>query len=357
MSQLTDLFTDIANAIRGKKGTSDAIPAQNFASEITNLPSGGGANINDYFETNRSTNALPIFLARFVKQFPQITAPVVTNFSRAFDGFDLITEIDFTNIDKSNATNMYYMFANCTNLPSINMNGFDTSNVLNMQGMFYNCRGMTSLDISDLNTSKTTTLTSMFVNCINLTSLNLSNFDTSNVTSMTTMFDNCSKLTSLDISGFNGASATSINTMFRNCSNLSSINISGLENSNTTSLTQMFNGCTRLKDLVLGNFHCDSINVMTNAFARCSNMANISGTLSNIGKGYTSATVNLSAYRITLNASTKLTHDSMMNIINGLYDLETAGKAKQSLVFGSTNLAKLSSAEIAIATTKGWNVT
>lgn len=357
MSQLTDLFTDIANAIRGKKGTSDAIPAQNFASEITNLPSGGGANISDYFETNRSTNNNVNFLARFIKQVPQITAPVVTNFSRAFDGFDLITEIDFTNIDKLNATNMYYMFSNCTNLASMNMNGFDTSEVLNMQGMFYNCRSITSLDASDMNTSKTTIMTSMFINCISLTSLDLSSFNTSNVTAMTTMFDNCGSLTSLNLSNFNGASATSIYTMFRNCSNLASINISGLANSNVTSLTQMFNGCTRLTDLALGNFHCDSVNVMTNAFARCSNIANISGTLSNIGKGYTSTTVNYAAYKIALNASKKLTHDSMINIINGLYDLVTAGKAKQGLVLGSTNLAKLSSAEIAIATTKGWNVT
>lgn len=355
MSQLTDLFTDIANAIRGKKGTSDAIPAQNFANEITNLPS-GGANISDYFETNRSTGNNANFLARFVKQFPQITAPKVTSFARAFEGFDLITEIDFTHIDKLNATNMYYMFSNCTNLASINMSGFDISQVTNMQGMFSNCRSVTSLDLSDMNTSNVTAMTSMFMNCISLTSLDLSNFDTSNVTVMTTMFDNCNHLTSLNINNFNGASTTTLSTMFRNCSNLASINISGLANSNVVSLTQMFNGCTRLTDLNLGNFYCDSVNVMTNAFARCSNITNISGTFSNIGKGYTSSTVNYSAYRITLNASTKLTHDSMMNIINGLYDLASAGKAKQGLVFGSTNLAKLSSSEIAIATTKGWNV-
>lgn len=40
MSALTDLFTDIANAIRGKTGGSAAIAATNFASEIAALPSG-----------------------------------------------------------------------------------------------------------------------------------------------------------------------------------------------------------------------------------------------------------------------------------------------------------------------------
>lgn len=40
MSALTDLFTEIANAIRGKTGGSAAISATNFASAITALPSG-----------------------------------------------------------------------------------------------------------------------------------------------------------------------------------------------------------------------------------------------------------------------------------------------------------------------------
>lgn len=40
MSALTDLFTGIANAIRGKTGGTDAIAATNFASAITALPSG-----------------------------------------------------------------------------------------------------------------------------------------------------------------------------------------------------------------------------------------------------------------------------------------------------------------------------
>lgn len=38
---LTDFLTGIANAIRSKTGSSDPIPAQNFAAEITNIPTGG----------------------------------------------------------------------------------------------------------------------------------------------------------------------------------------------------------------------------------------------------------------------------------------------------------------------------
>ena len=39
---LTAVFTDIANAIRVKKGSAETICPRDFADEITNLPAGGG---------------------------------------------------------------------------------------------------------------------------------------------------------------------------------------------------------------------------------------------------------------------------------------------------------------------------
>lgn len=45
-----------------------------------------------------------------------------------------------------------------------------------------------------------------------------------------------------------------------------------------------------------------------------------------------------------------------MSVINGLYDIASAGVQPQKLVLGTTNLAKLSQAEIDIATNKGWTV-
>ena len=45
-----------------------------------------------------------------------------------------------------------------------------------------------------------------------------------------------------------------------------------------------------------------------------------------------------------------------MNVINNLYDIATKGCNAQLLYLGSTNLAKLSAEEIAIATNKGWTV-
>jgi len=63
------------------------------------------------------------------------------------------------------------------------------------------------------------------------------------------------------------------------------------------------------------------------------------------------------AYNWTLTRSTKLTHDSLMNVINALadYSTDTSGTA-HTLTLGATNLAKLTDTEKAIATSKGWSL-
>ena len=48
-----------------------------------------------------------------------------------------------------------------------------------------------------------------------------------------------------------------------------------------------------------------------------------------------------------------LTHDSLMNVINKAADVTSSPK---TLTLGATNLAKLSDAEKAIATGKGWTL-
>lgn len=89
------------------------------------------------------------------------------------------------------------------------------------------------------------------------------------------------------------------------------------------------------------------------AFIGCSSLVNFGGLL-NIGQAYlTTASANYSKYKYDLSSCTNLTHDSLMNVINNLYDIATAGVQSQQLVLGSKNIAKLTAEEIAIATEKG----
>jgi hypothetical protein len=85
--------------------------------------------------------------------------------------------------------------------------------------------------------------------------------------------------------------------------------------------------------------------------------------MTNLGKGFTQKSSGYYAYGLQLTDSKNLTHDSLMDIINNLYDLNLTYKAlgssttyTQKLQIGTTNIAKLTAEEIATATKKGWSV-
>lgn len=136
------------------------------------------------------------------------------------------------------------------------------------------------------------------------------------------------------------------------CSSLTSV--PQLDTSNVTVMNNMFKDCSSL--ISVPQLDASKANNIGTMFLNNSNLTNFGGLL-NLGQAYlTSANANKSDYALYLSDSTKLTHDSLMNVINNLYDIATKGCNTQQLVLGSTNLAKLTEEEIAIATNKGWTV-
>ena len=98
-----------------------------------------------------------------------------------------------------------------------------------------------------LNTSEVTNMWRMFALCSELTSLDLSHFNTSKVTSMAYMFYRCTGLTSLDLSSFNTSNVTDMSAMFYNSPNLTTIYAGeGWSTEAVTNSTQMFNYATSL---------------------------------------------------------------------------------------------------------------
>ena len=59
---------------------------------------------------------------------------------------------------------------------------------------------------------------------------------------------------------------------------------------------------------------------------------------------------------ISLSDSPNLTADSIMNVITQAADLNELGITGKTMKFGSTNLAKLTDAQKAVATSKGWTL-
>ena len=92
-----------------------------------------------------------------------------------------------------------FMFADCSSLTNLNLSNFNTQNVTDMNHMFSDCSSLTNINLSNFNTQNVTDMNHMFSNCSSITNINLSNFNTQNVTDMSYMFDNCYNLNKQNI--------------------------------------------------------------------------------------------------------------------------------------------------------------
>lgn len=189
-----------------------------------------------------------------------------------------------------------------------------------------------------------------------LTELPTINIDSS-ITILNYLFSNCKGPTTIDISNFNTPSLVAISNMFAGCEHAKTIIFgNGFVTRSVLNFSSMFSYCTSLETLDLSMFDFSTGNYMTNMFQMCESLKNLTFGI-NFGKGYeTSESANYSRYTLDLSASTLLTHDSLMSVINGLYDIASAGVQTQQLILGTTLKNKLSASEIAIAENKGWTV-
>ena len=203
----------------------------------------------------------------------------------------------------------------------------DTSNVTNMRSMFEYCSLLKEVPL--FNTSNVKDMTYMFYNCYSLKEVPL--FNTSNVTDMGFMFYNCSLLKEVPL--FNTSNVTDMRSMFYNCYSLNEVPL--FNTSNVTYMRSMFYNCYSLK--TIKSLDLNNVKDSGNAFSGCVNLTNI--TLKNIGCD------------LDLSASTNYSQETLVGILNNLKTID--GK---TLTLGSTNLAKLTTEQKAIATNKGWTL-
>ena len=293
---LGNFLTDVADAIREKKGTTDTILASNFDTEIASIES--GVDINEYLSDTitKGTSSSGGWLKTIIKLRSPLT------------------------IEGNSAE---YMFYGC---PLNELPQLDTSNVKDMTSMFDGCKNLTT--IPQIDTSNVTRMNQMFYHCSNLTTI--PQIDTSKVNSMTYMFGYCSNLTT----------------------------IPQIDTSMVTNMAYMFNGCTSLT--TIPQLNGEKIIILSGAFSDCKLLENFNGII-DLGQEYlTTQSANYDYYKLVLTSSTKLTEQSIINILNNLYDIATKGCNTQTVTLGATNLAKLTSTEgqqaLASAQSKGWNI-
>lgn len=265
----------------------------------------------------------------------------VTNMQNLFYGCSLKS---IPAINTQNVTNMSYMFKDCNKLSSVPV--LDTSNVSNMSNMFCGCSSLASVPL--LNTSNVINMRDMFKVCRSF--IEIPALDTGKVVDMTGMFAYCSSLKKIPL--LDTKSCKNMNEIFRQC--LSITEIPELNTGNVTKMYNMFWGCTSLATVPM--LDASKVFDTRDMFNNCSSLVTLGG-LKNLGMSYpTNLIENTSEVTLNLSDSPLLTHDSLMNVINNLYDIKSKGVKNQRLQLGDTNKAKLTAEEIAIATNKGWNV-
>ena len=210
---LRTYLTGIADAIREKKGTSDPINAQDFASEISSISTGGGGDNplqalvdgkGGYYLCANYTGTTANFLSSV--DFSQATTT-----ERMFE--DCVSLTTIPQIDTSNVTTMNYMFSGCHNLRSIP--ALDTHQA-NMTYMFYHCHAITT--VPQLTVPPSCDMNYMFAYCYNLPTIDVTRFMT---IGMSNFSKDCHSLTKLIIRTIPGGLPKFGSNMFTNCYHMS----------------------------------------------------------------------------------------------------------------------------------------
>lgn len=281
-----------------------------------------------------------------------------------------------------------YLYYSCRNAESIDTSLIDTSNSTALDAMFGYCEKVVDLDIRHFDLTKVNSVSSLFAACHLLKNLLFDFSGLSGVVNINYMFDGCNSIVGLDFTGcsfvFNSCSCFIRSKSIVNL-NLGNIGINPDSNGSIT-LNSIFEGCEKLKNVVWGDFFSNSHKVVSwisvfngclkleslpsidmsgatsisSLVSGCTSLMNLGGFI-NLGQSFTVKRANSNILHLV--SSTLLTHDSLMNVINNLYDLNLSYNVAdggtlytQQLSLGNVNKAKLTAEEIAIATSKGWTV-
>lgn len=249
-----------------------------------------------------------------------------TNMYFSFESWpklQVVPALDFTG--RNSMRDLFYNDLLLQHIGAITTN----ESMTNMNSVFDGCRNLEELDLTNMNTSNVTTMENMFRNCFALKNIKgLEDFDVSNVTTMRNMFYYCQSLTRLDLSKWNPKNLTDMYYCFYDMDKLTYLDISSWDLSNITNGSNIIGGYGTMSNLTDVKFGKNwKLNITTYMFSRSPN----------------------------------LTVESLLSIIDGLYDFtgngETPTSSQGNCQLGTTNLNKLTDEQKAVAINKGWTLT
>lgn len=232
---------------------------------------------------------------------------------------------------------------------------WDTSLVTTMNGAFNMCRALMYADLSHLNFGAVTDVSFLFRQCVALTDVKLPSLPS--VGNCANMFTICSSLQSITLPSL--PLVTNCSYMFQNCTSLQSVTLPSLPS--VTSCEYMFNGCQSLQSLYIDMPNCENF---THSFSGCYALHTVE--IVDVRKATSLETSfivctslknvtcveELPKCAISFSSSSKLTLDSVTNIITHLPDL--SAESSKTLTFHATTKSLLTESLIAEATNKNW---
>lgn len=227
------------------------------------------------------------------------------------------------------------MFYGCSSLSKIP--DLDTSSATNIQGMF---QQTAITEVPDIDTSNVTDMSYVLAGCSGIT--DTPNWDYSKVKNLQYAFYG----TGVTDADLYLPEVTNLSWLFYSCYNLKTVNINAPK---ANGLQGTFMGCRNVESI--GSMDASNYTFMSNVFGSY-NLTK----LTSLG-GFLGLKVDWNDSG-ALNRCPNLTYESLMNVINGLYDFigngETGGKTIQ---FSTNSQSLLSDADIEVATNKGWIIT
>ena len=341
--RLTQLFTNIANAIRNKKGSDGTIKAADFPAEIESIEVGGGS-------APRWTGHADVEGLKAIGWDDEDIAyyqQYGVNWNEEDDEYHKVSEdnkalygvltanniasykariVYLPKIDTSNVKSLYNAFNGCSALVAIPK--LDTHNVTNMNIMFFYCVSLVT--IPPLDTQNVTSMDGMFNGCSALKTI--PPLDTQNVTNMTNMFNGCPAL--VDIPNLNTGSVTKMGQMFNGCYSL--ISVPPLDTQKVTDMNRFCQAARSLNNV--SALDASANNDTTQMFAQASSLEFLN--LKNLKKD------------LSLNSSALLSKDSLLYIINN-----EAATEPITITLHSYAYSRLAEDADIVAALKGKNIT
>ena len=237
----------------------------------------------------------------------------------------MIQSIRYTAQTVQSTISAGYFAASCVKLKNVSMPALKT---INGGNTFSYCPSLTSVSIPALTTISSE---STFSGCSSLTSVSMPAL--TSITGSNT-FNSCSSLTSVSMPALTTISGAST---FTSCSSLKTVSMSALT---TISGGSTFSGCSSLTEYAFLST-MSSLSNLNNMFSTCYGLISVE-----LPSDWDFPSLSVSAGRLSV--------PSMLAMIDALKD--RTGDTAYTLTLGSTNLSKLTAAQIAVATNKNWTL-